>query len=72
MHDVSKAPTGGGAETLRPPVASHKEWDPLEEVVVGRLDRATTPSRHSVVSCDVPPVAARFQRLTADADIHRP
>lgn len=65
MNDASKAPTGGAAEALRSPVASHNEWDPLEEVVVGRLDRATTPSRHSVVSCNVPPWAARFQRLTA-------
>ncbi|MFH9294833.1 amidinotransferase [Streptomyces sp. NPDC017520] len=65
MNDASKAPTGGAAETLRSPVASHNEWDPLEEVVVGRLDGATTPSRHSVVSCNVPPLAARFQRLTA-------
>ncbi|MEU4173604.1 amidinotransferase [Streptomyces sp. NPDC026589] len=65
MNDASKAPTGGAAETLRSPVASHNEWDPLEEVVVGRLDGATTPSRHSVVSCNVPPWAARFQRLCA-------
>ncbi|MFJ9884592.1 amidinotransferase [Streptomyces sp. NPDC091287] len=65
MNDASKAPTGGAGETLRSPVASHNEWDPLEEVVVGRLDGATTPSRHSVVSCNVPPLAARFQRLTA-------
>ncbi|WP_426499269.1 amidinotransferase [Streptomyces sp. D54] len=65
MNDASKAPTGGAAETLRSPVASHNEWDPLEEVVVGRLEGATTPSRHAVVSCNVPPWAARFQRLTA-------
>ncbi|MFH9264761.1 amidinotransferase [Streptomyces sp. NPDC017546] len=65
MNDASKAPAGGAAEPLRSPVASHNEWDPLEEVVVGRLDGATTPSRHSVVSCNVPPWAARFQWLTA-------
>ncbi|WP_274035014.1 amidinotransferase [Streptomyces sp. MMBL 11-1] len=65
MNDASKAPVGGAAEPLRSPVASHNEWDPLEEVVVGRLDGATTPSRHSVVSCNVPPWAARFQWLTA-------
>ncbi|MEI5034327.1 amidinotransferase [Streptomyces sp. S1A(2023)] len=65
MNDASRAPTGGAAETLRSPVASHNEWDPLEEVVVGRLDGATTPSRHSVVSCNVPPLAAGLQRLTA-------
>ncbi|MFH9133797.1 amidinotransferase [Streptomyces sp. NPDC017524] len=65
MNDASRAPTGGAPETLRSPVASHNEWDPLEEVVVGRLDGATTPSRHSVVSCNVPPLAAQLQRLTA-------
>ncbi|MGW7091648.1 amidinotransferase [Streptomyces sp. NPDC054874] len=65
MNDASKAPTDGAGETLRSPVASHNEWDPLEEVVVGRLDGATTPSRHSVVSCNVPQLAARLQRLTA-------
>ncbi|MFH9610750.1 amidinotransferase [Streptomyces sp. NPDC017448] len=57
--------TGGRAETPRSPVGSHNEWDPLEEVLVGRLEGATTPSRHSVVSCNVPPLAARFQRLAA-------
>ncbi|MFF2861177.1 amidinotransferase [Streptomyces rubiginosohelvolus] len=57
---------GGEADaTIRSPVSLHNEWDPLEEVVVGRLDGATTPSRHSVVSCNVPPLAARFQRLAA-------
>src|SRR4051794_32224088 len=25
------------------PVSSHNEWDPLEEVIVGRLEGATTP-----------------------------
>jgi glycine amidinotransferase len=26
------------------PVNSHNEWDPLEEVIVGRLEGATIPS----------------------------
>ncbi|MGW3214162.1 amidinotransferase [Streptomyces parvus] len=54
-----------GAEVLSSPVSSHNEWDPLEEVLVGRLDGATTPSRHPVVSCNVPPWAARFQQVAA-------
>ncbi|NUV72397.1 amidinotransferase [Streptomyces sp. CAI-121] len=57
--------TGGSAESPHSPVGSHNEWDPLEEVLVGRLDGATTPSRHPVVSCNVPPWAARFQQLAA-------
>lgn len=47
------------------PVSSHNEWDPLEEVVVGRLDGATIPSRHPVVACNLPPWAARLQGLAA-------
>ncbi|WP_176741912.1 amidinotransferase [Streptomyces sp. Cmuel-A718b] len=54
-----------GAEVPSSPVSSHNEWDPLEEVLVGRLDGATTPSRHPVVSCNVPPWAARFQQIAA-------
>lgn len=57
--------TGERAEIPRSPVGSHNEGDPLEEVLVGRLNGATTPSRHPVVSCNVPPWAARFQRLAA-------
>ncbi|UQI46237.1 amidinotransferase [Streptomyces sp. HU2014] len=48
-----------------PPVNSHNEWDPLEEVVVGRLEGATIPSRHPVVACNLPPWAARLQGATA-------
>ncbi|MFD3536385.1 amidinotransferase [Streptomyces sp. NPDC058664] len=47
------------------PVGSHNEWDPLEEVVVGRLEGATIPSSHPVVTCNVPPWAARWQGLSA-------
>lgn len=47
------------------PVSSHNEWDPLEEVVVGRLEGATIPSRHPVVACNIPPWAARLQGLAA-------
>lgn len=47
------------------PVGSHNEWDPLEEIIVGRLDEATIPSRHPVVSCNIPPWAARLQGVAS-------
>ncbi|MFF5366889.1 amidinotransferase [Streptomyces sp. NPDC013187] len=53
------------AERLASPVSSHNEWDPLEEVIVGRLEGATIPSRHPVVACNMPPWAARVQGLVA-------
>ena len=47
------------------PVNSHNEWDPLEEVIVGRLEGATIPSDHPVVTCNIPGMAARAQSLVA-------
>jgi len=41
------------------PVSTHNEWDPLEEVIVGRLDGATIPSNHAAVTCNIPGAAAR-------------
>ncbi|MEU9290665.1 amidinotransferase [Streptomyces sp. NPDC048275] len=52
-------------EPLVSPVNSHNEWDPLEEIVVGRLEDATIPSDHPVVTCNIPPWAARLQGLAA-------
>src|ERR1700716_143260 len=46
-------------------VNSHNEWDPLEEVIVGRLEGATIPSAHPVVTCNIPGMAARAQSLVA-------
>lgn len=46
-------------------MSSHNEWDPLEEVVVGRLDGATIPTDHPVVTCNVPSWAGRLQGLAA-------
>jgi glycine amidinotransferase len=40
------------------PVNSHNEWDPLEEVIVGRLDGATIPLSHPVVTHSIPRAAA--------------
>jgi glycine amidinotransferase len=47
------------------PINSYNEWDPLEEVIVGRLDGATIPSGHISVISNLPPFAARVCRLTA-------
>jgi glycine amidinotransferase len=48
------------------PVNSHNEWDPLEEIIVGRLDGLSITSAHSAVSCNIPGMAARAQSLTGD------
>ena len=56
------------------PVNSHNEWDPLEEVIVGRLEGATMPSDHPVVTCNIPTglrpraVARRRPPLSEDHD----
>jgi glycine amidinotransferase len=47
------------------PVNSYTEWDPLEEVIVGRLDGATIPSNHVSVTFNLPPLAARLYRFAA-------
>ena len=47
------------------PVMSWTEWDPLEEVVVGRLEGATIPSDHITVTFNLPRAAQPFYRLAA-------
>jgi glycine amidinotransferase len=47
------------------PVSSHNEWDPLEEVIVGRLEGATIPSNHLAVTFNLPRAAAKFYGLAA-------
>src|SRR6185437_11001051 len=47
------------------PVMSHNEWDPLEEVIVGRLEGATIPSNHVTVTFNVPRLTARLYRVVA-------
>ncbi len=42
------------------PVNSHNEWDPLEEIIVGRLEGATIPSHHVSVTFNVPRALARI------------
>jgi glycine amidinotransferase len=36
------------------PVSTYNEWDPLEEVIVGRLEGATIPPGHVTVTYNVP------------------
>lgn len=47
-------------ETITCPVNSYNEWDPLEEVIVGRLEGARIPPNHVTVTYTVPPTAAKF------------
>ena len=53
------------AESPVSPVSSHNEWDPLEEIIVGRLEGSVIPSAHPVVTCNIPGAAAFGQKLTA-------
>lgn len=39
-NNFSSVPPAGCSSS---PVCSHNEWDPLQEVIVGRLDGATVP-----------------------------
>jgi glycine amidinotransferase len=45
------------------PVQSFNEWDPLEEVIVGRLEGATVPSWHPIVAASIPRRAMRALSL---------
>lgn len=47
------------------PVSSYNEWDPLEEIIVGRLEGATIPSDHITVTFNLPQKAAPFYKLAA-------
>src|SRR3989304_4913403 len=47
------------------PVCSYNEWDPLEEVVVGRLEGAMIPSKHLTVSFNIPQRLTRIYKLIA-------
>ncbi len=64
MDKVTRAHGADAAPTNRvSPVNSHNEWDPLEEVIVGRLEGAVIPSDHPVVTCNIPGMAAQAQAL---------
>lgn len=47
------------------PVMAHNEWDPLEEVIVGRLEGSTVPSVHVTVTYNLPPLISRLYRIAA-------
>jgi hypothetical protein len=65
MDVVTRADASDAAPAdLVSPVNSHNEWDPLEEVIVGRLEGAVIPSDHAVVTCNIPGMAARAQSTT--------
>ncbi len=57
------APSARGMIKASPTVLSWNEWDPLEEVIVGRLEGATIPSDHVTVTFNLPPFAAKFYRF---------
>jgi len=44
-------------------VRAHNEWDPLEEVIVGRLEGATIPERHVVVARTIPWALSQVMRI---------
>jgi len=45
------------------PVNSYNSWDPLEEVIVGRLDGATIPPNHPIVTFNIPRSSARMLKF---------
>lgn len=42
---------------------AHNEWDPLEEVIVGRLEGATIPEGHVAVTRTIPRALAQVMRV---------
>jgi glycine amidinotransferase len=56
---------GFAADSATCPVNSHNEWDPLEEVIVGRLEGATIPSNHAAVTCNLPGFTGKLFGLFA-------
>jgi glycine amidinotransferase len=50
-------------EQIVRPVNSYNEWDLLEEAIVGRLEGATIPPNHPVVTFNVPRAVARIYRF---------
>jgi glycine amidinotransferase len=71
---MSAEQLGAGFERLHPdrhrpeiafrgPVCSYNEWDPLEEVIVGRVDGATIPASHIAVTFNLPQVGRKLYAL---------
>lgn len=59
---VNEAPVNevAGGSSAAGPVNSFNEWDPLEEVIVGRLDYATIPTRHVMFTQSLPSMARKL------------
>jgi len=64
-HAVSTTINEMAPGTAIGPVSSFNEWDPLEEVIVGRLEGATIPSNHITVTFNIPRAAQPFFRFAA-------
>ncbi len=58
--DSVKSPAQPMADAGICPVNSWNEWDPLEEVIVGRLEHATIPNRHVMFTQSLPAVARKL------------
>jgi glycine amidinotransferase len=54
------------------PVNSHNGWDPLEEVIVGRLEGATVPPAHPSVTFNIPRMGAKLLRFVAGRRYPKP
>ncbi len=64
MDELTRDPSFREAGATSP-VCTHNEWDPLEEIIVGRLEGAVIPADHPVVACNLPALAARAQAFAA-------
>jgi glycine amidinotransferase len=67
-YPETKAPGSAPRATVVPrssPVMAFNEWDPLEEVIVGRLEGSTVPSVHVTVTYNLPPLISRLYRIAA-------
>ncbi len=65
MEKLMIEATSNKIDTNICPVNSYNEWDPLEEIIVGRLEGATIPPYHVTVTYNIPQSTARLYRLFA-------
>src|ERR1700756_2969172 len=64
ISDRSAVPSATTSNAVCP-VSSWNEWDPLEEVIVGRLDGAVVPPFHVSVTYNRPHSTSWLHRLAA-------
>ncbi|MDF5728188.1 MAG: amidinotransferase [Rhizonema sp. PD38] len=57
---TQRAETKNSIDTNICPVNSYNEWDPLEEVIVGRVDGSRIAPSHFAVTYTIPPSSAKF------------